>query len=208
VKGKRKPPKPHTVHTKDPRYNVNQYPRGSCGGAPRYDGSGGSVGNHPNAKVIQGIRQLSAGTIANLTRKRNYSEIDAEREKFARWVERSNVVFDSWRDAWDWYTRGRTNKRLQKSVQSPDKIIYRGNVYTWASSSYGYMNREVAERMAEHERAKGRKALVRKVTGTNPPFKGQQWYMVYRRETPASIRRLFSDEGARRRAMERHGLNE
>lgn len=46
---KRKRPKPHTVHTKDPRYNVSQYPRGS----------GHMIPDRPLSKVIQTDAELA-----------------------------------------------------------------------------------------------------------------------------------------------------
>ncbi|MHA1286041.1 MAG: hypothetical protein ACTSPB_01435 [Candidatus Thorarchaeota archaeon] len=222
---KRKPPKRHTVQTKHPRYNLPEYLRGrggqgSCGGTPLRDGSGGGVGNivnpkktsesrSPNYDVIRDIYALSSGTMATITGKRKYTEINEEINKFAKFVEKSFIKFDSWQDAWDWYSRPRSNKRLQKSIQTPDKIKKKKKIYTWAGSNYGYDNKEVAKKMAKSDRRVGKKSIIRTITGTNPPYKGKKWYVVYSRHTPKSIKRLYSDERVQRERiawMKKEGL--
>ncbi|MHA1286039.1 MAG: hypothetical protein ACTSPB_01425 [Candidatus Thorarchaeota archaeon] len=107
---KRKSPRKHSVHTRHPRYNVLEYlrgkrGRGSCGGTPRFDGSGGGIGNRQNAKVIHDAYNLSSGTMATLTGKKKYSELDKIQNDFAQWVEGSPRDFNTWQEAWRAYEK-------------------------------------------------------------------------------------------------------
>jgi len=198
--------KRHTVHTKHPRYKVPNYPRGS--GLGFKTGASGEIILSPNHKVLTQINQISSGTLGSISRKRTYDEIDDEREQFALHVANSYAYFQTWQEAWKHYERyiGRNTQRATQAQQTPSRVHYKGEIYTWSGSNYGYDHKENAEKTKEADKRFGKKSLIRTIMGTNDPVKGKKWYVVYSRPTAKSIDRLYSDQGARIRAKERAGI--
>lgn len=59
-----------------------------------------------NDPVLRDIAQLSAGTMATISGKRLYVEVDALRDTFFEWATTkvaSGVTFETWQDAWEAY---------------------------------------------------------------------------------------------------------
>lgn len=53
-----------------------------------------------NKKIIQTIYSLSSGTIGALTGLRLYKELDLVVEKWVEFVEKQEIEFKTWVDAW------------------------------------------------------------------------------------------------------------
>ena len=62
------------------------------------------------AGILADCRQLSSGTIATLTGRREYAAIDVIRDAFIESVARAidaGYRFDTWVDAWEAFAKGR-----------------------------------------------------------------------------------------------------
>ena len=141
----RKPPRPHRVNPQDPRYSngvkATGYPRGSCGGVPRMDGSGGGVRNH-NANIVRTIRTLSSGTMATLTGKKKYKELDIQRDMFARYVQFSPKKYETWKDAWDDWNRPSQKSTIiyaDSKTEAVEKVSKKGKVLTAVEKGVNHM---------------------------------------------------------------------
>ena len=61
--------------------------------------------------IIKQIQELSNGTMATLTRLREYKDLEDARAKFLHFVIGAMAsepnAYENWRDAWNWYQNSR-----------------------------------------------------------------------------------------------------
>jgi len=73
------------------------------------------LANPKNMKIYKDVLALSSGTLAKLTGKKKYDDIEKAQNSLASFVRKSKKSYSSWNDAWSDFSKGK-NENLSEAV--------------------------------------------------------------------------------------------